>query len=266
MSRGFSDLNSDADALHKLFDAIVAYGSYVRGNGLEGQDSWQIIKKMLYPNLADDYGMCGWDIVSQRKKNVGDCYFFSVGWDIVSQRKKNDDDCKFESLVDIYKYVRDDLGMWGEEDDDEVKGLHNDKPDKGDAWQYYHFQLQMIRIPRLYPCTLRRLIQIAYNVGQYEAVKNNPIYGEDIKEFYHDNNLNKITSYVDIREASDGISEHLKKNGLPKLPEILSSVETKITEFKKDKKEDTQGGGSNLGLDRALCQYHYKKAKYLHLR
>jgi hypothetical protein len=86
-----------------------------------------------------------------------------------------------------------------------MKGGDEDIKDgqKPDKWEHKHFFLQLIRIPLKYQLDLRRLCQIAYNLGQLEAVYNDEIYTKDVKTYYEKNKLEDINSYIDLSSCHD---------------------------------------------------------------
>jgi hypothetical protein len=77
-----------------------------------------------------------------------------------------------------------------------------------------HFLVQLFRLSKLSRdtsssssttppyMTLTKLMQIAYNIGQFEAVRERDddkrIYSTNVREFYIANKLNKMSTYVDI--------------------------------------------------------------------
>ena len=134
-------------------------------------------------------------------------------------------------LREIYDYVHDVLQMKGGDEDISTDGK------KAEKWEHQHFFLQLIRIPLKYPLNLRRLCQIAYNLGQLRAVYKDEIYTEEVKAYYEKNKLQKIESYVDL-------SSCVEKD--------FSDIITKIGEV------DMKGGNFNY-----YAKYLKYKNKYL---
>ena len=81
-------------------------------------------------------------------------------------------------------------------------------------WIYHHFLLQHGRLARK-ECHLNRLLQIAYNAGQFEyCIKNDEgglMYNRDRLQYYVDRNLNNINSYINLCLISFKDSIKIKK-------------------------------------------------------
>jgi hypothetical protein len=159
--------------LQELFITVKNYGLKVRSNGAKGDIAWEKIK----PFLPENTQVCS-----------------NLKW-------KNDritiKDISMACPKEIYEYVHDVLEMRGGDEDINSEG---NKPDK---WEHKHFFLQLIRIPLKYPLDLRRICQIAYNLGQLEAVYKDEIYTKDVKTYYEKNKLEDINSYIDLSSCHD---------------------------------------------------------------
>lgn len=149
--------------INSLFNLVIKYGIMTRKNEYDGLTNWNIIKKYL---------------ISDAK------YEWSILIDIKGKNTNN--------LKEIYNYVHDKLGMRGDENDE-----------KNDKWEPYHFFLQLIRIPLNNECSLQRIMQIAYNIGQYYAESDNEIYTEKIKNYFNKNKLGELHSYSKNIEIND---------------------------------------------------------------
>jgi hypothetical protein len=111
-------------------------------------------------------------------------------------------------------------------------------------WEETHFFFQHSRIPNGTPnANLLKLMQIAYNAGQFAAEKNNNSYSKKKLDYYEKHNLNSYLSYItpaslqkmcselslehpalnEIKNVYDNISEtkmqggYLKHNNLSKI-------------------------------------------------
>lgn len=63
-----------------------------------------------------------------------------------------------------------------------------------------HFLIQQVRIPRTEDPTIKKIIQIALNIGQYRGVNNyTKPFNErkDITQFVDDNNIIQLSKYID---------------------------------------------------------------------
>ena len=94
----------------------------------------------------------------------------------------------------------------------EVLGIIEDEKDalSHEQWEYHHFFLQHVRIPTLNfdQASLMRLMQIAYNAGQYSACLDH--YSAELKKYYIDNKLDCLETYMspdDIVMMDDFVTE-----------------------------------------------------------
>ena len=78
-----------------------------------------------------------------------------------------------------------------------------------------HFFFQHFRIPATtnYKLSIVKLAQVAYNIGQFNAARNDGLYSSELLSFYDENNLGLLSTYISI--------------GLIQEVPILKSVETK---------------------------------------
>ena len=193
--------------MEELFNLIKEYGYLVRSTKLDGLESWKKIKSLLQ---VKENNSCHWNI-SQQNLNI------------------------------MYLHVHNTLNMKGEEDD---PGNKNEDENHGN-WEKSHFFLQLVRIPKISKCELVRVCQIAYNLGQLKAERDDPIYTLEVKEYFKSNKLGSIHIYIDVDCFNDLYKEELK--------EIIFSVTRILKE---------QHGGSETYYKKYL-KY---KTKYLNLQ
>lgn len=143
--------------LIQLWENIEKHGYNIRKNNLDGLNGWNIIKKELIKN----------DVMGKWNKKI----------------------------VGVYGHMKTKLGIKEElcEIDEEDKNIQKK------IWEKHHFYLQHARIPVLNfeEPKLYRLMQIAYNAGQLRALFDDPFYTMTIKEYYINNELGKMSSYMD---------------------------------------------------------------------
>jgi len=102
--------------------------------------------------------------------------------------------------------------MKGEEDDE-----------KNENWEKYHFFLQLIRIPKKNKIDLIRLLQIAYNIGQFYRDRKEGNYNEECLQVFDVNNMQNHSSYtkseVTIEQQSiiDFINKIINETNIPNL-------------------------------------------------
>ncbi len=95
-------------------------------------------------------------------------------------------------------------------------------------WEKHHFYLQHARIPTLNfnDAKLVRLIQIAYNAGQLEALWNDNFYTQKMRDYYDQNNLKNIETYMSedsLIKLNNSITNEMVEN----LEDVISEQEIK---------------------------------------
>jgi hypothetical protein len=77
-----------------------------------------------------------------------------------------------------------------------INGITLDNTMEGD-----HFFIQHFRIPIVskFNLTLLKLLQIAYNAGQFKAQREKNYYNEKIISFYDANKLDKLETYLNLK-------------------------------------------------------------------
>lgn len=212
--------------METLFNKVIEYGKYVRENNLNGLKAWTDIKGLFESQIT------------------------CPQWNIT----RNIEGKKTFNIDEIYLYVYNDLGMRGEDADDDKTTTESHL-----AWEKKHFLLQLIRIIKNIPgneFNFLRLAQIAYNIGQisvYIDSDSDEIYEGKPREFYLSNKLNKIESYVNISSCQiDSV----------KLDELIEKINRKLKELHDLPLPMEQAGGRNDYYNKYL---KYKN-KYLALK
>jgi hypothetical protein len=199
--------------IDKIFQKVIDYGKIVRSSGKDGLEAWNNIK-----NLFDDQLNC-------------------EKWTI--ERIVNDK--VMTNINDIYDYVYNTLDMKGDEYDDKIDH---------ELWEKKHFFLQLIRIIKNNPeFSFRRLMQIAYNIGQLSNyIDNDPLFAGEPKKYFYDNDLYKISAYVDFSKCTAFVTEDVM--------ELNDELENEIIKLSLK-----SGGGNNY-----YEKYIKYKNKYLKLK
>jgi hypothetical protein len=83
-----------------------------------------------------------------------------------------------------------------------------------------HFLIQQVRIPTTEPISLRKIIQIALNIGQWKGSPNYEIY-ENIK--YDNTGLDKINTYITKADIKI-ISAHIDEDKIQKIEDYIKSL------------------------------------------
>jgi len=77
-----------------------------------------------------------------------------------------------------------------------------------------HFAIQQVRIPLTEECTIRKIIQIALNIGQGLALPNNeielPVYFKKIETYISNNTIDTFSSIITIKTYNT-IIQYLNK-------------------------------------------------------
>lgn len=191
----------------EIFKKIIYYGKIVRTGGHDGLKAWENIKGLFTDQLTGT-------------------------WKIA--RYVNGEE--IDNIEDIYNYVHDELGMKGEETDDQSDN---------NLWGKQHFFLQLVRIIKNNPeFSFVRLAQIAYNIGQLSIyIESDELFKpEPIQKYYKENNLDLISSYANLNEY---LIEELERLG--------DQIDAKIQEIET-------GGGVLTGGNN---KYYLKYLKYV---
>ena len=65
-----------------------------------------------------------------------------------------------------------------------------------------HFIIQQVRIPIKEKATIKKIVQIALNIGQYQGTNNNNFYNgvrfNDVNQFLHKNDIIALSKYITI--------------------------------------------------------------------
>jgi hypothetical protein len=79
--------------------------------------------------------------------------------------------------------------------------LSNQKPEQ-------HFLIQLFRIPVMgnYLLPIVKIMQIAYNLGQFQACVNQKKYTQEIVDFYRNNRLFDLNTFIDSEYLDMGVS------------------------------------------------------------
>ena len=80
----------------------------------------------------------------------------------------------------------------------------------------HHFLIQTVRIPKTESPSLRKIIQIALNIGQYLAYNNKTI----IKRI-------NISDYINKKDSNTKLSDILSNKDITKIKNILVKIEVK---------------------------------------
>ena len=147
--------------LKEKFNEIIEYGKKTRSNKENGFDNWQKVKS----SYSDE-------IKHKRSEIIEDLM-------IKANYKYKDNDQKY-SEVTIN-------GI-------NIKNMVDDK-----LVEVNHFLVQLFRIPNLSGNEMSELkiLQVAYNIGQYQAELYNNTYDEAITSFFVENGMSNIETYID---------------------------------------------------------------------
>lgn len=202
--------NIKYNTLLKIWNLVKVYGYHVRSHNLDGLQYWNFLKEHL-------------------KKNK------------IKKEWKTEAISRFNIMTST-------LNFYEHEDDEFFKGNKF-------VWELHHFYLQHSRIPykNADDANFVRLIQIAYNAGQLAVDINNAkyskIYDDNKKNYYVENKLEHIESYMDENVLIE------IENESENLEEIFSEIEKTYYLAK-----DTQSGG----MAYKILKYMYKSNELEH--
>jgi len=156
--------------LQELWNKTMDYGYEVRKSKKDGLESWQPLKKE-YAN------------------------YFIKGYD--EGIPVNESFIKSQ----IMKKIKYQIGLDEKEHTDVMVSIGKETVDNLDK---NHFFVQHFRIPVLEKNKLSvvKVLQIAYNAGQYKAEAEKKNYPTAILEFYDENKLNDIKTFIDSNIAN----------------------------------------------------------------
>lgn len=161
--------------IDQLWEITMKYGFNVRNNNLNGLEYWNKLKNILVQ------------------------YNIELEW--------------IPEAISRYNYMIDEFNIKDIEMNDELKDIMSKDIDtKKLLWEQTHFFLQHSRIPKNNEksCNLIRLMQIAYNAGQFYAERKKNAYSQKITNWYDLSHLRTYISYVtpkSIQIANDKLVE-----------------------------------------------------------
>lgn len=142
--------------------------------------------------------------------------------------------------------------------------------DKKQLWEETHFFFQHSRIPynsRTSGANLLRLMQIAYNAGQYEAEKEKNSYDKEKINYYVNNHLESYISYVtphSVRKMCIELSsEHPALREIADVHDEISAASESKSESKSESSSDAKMTGGDLISFKTKCMKYYNKIKRL---
>lgn len=145
-----------------LWEYMINVGYDVYHNKRNGYDEWQIWKSILSNMKLPNYDNL--DINQNIIKIIKD--------HLIIKNDKNE-------YVDCCFYTK------------QFNICNNEK-------EIYHFFIQMFRISLMsnYRLSLLKLLQIAYNIGQYNAARIKKEYIDDINNFFDEHNLGNLETFI----------------------------------------------------------------------
>jgi hypothetical protein len=190
-----------------LFRTVKKLSSKIYNNKLDRIYYWNEIKKII-PNLP----------------------YCNMSWktEIVFNDGKHS-----SCSTDIYEYVCKTFNIKPNDDEMIVNYISDEKLKEECSF----FFLELINVQRQNDCTLLRICQIAYNLGQYQALYSNysltEYFTAEINNYYTKNQLNNFNSYVYIDNCDDENFTELiiKINNL--IPDQNETYYNKYLKYKK---------------------------------
>jgi hypothetical protein len=156
----------------------------------------EIIEIQKYWNYAKK---CGYDIRKSGKDGRQGWHNLANEFKVISNNSKSFTlNKKIKELIQL-TYVNDELS----EDQINSAVKINEKVYIQNCIEKYHFIVQHMRIPFIvfkttgsYNLPFIKLMQIAYNCGQYKALEEANEYDPEIVNFYNTNKLDQLSTFI----------------------------------------------------------------------
>ena len=196
--------------LEELWLDTIKIGNEVRKKKWDGQKEWQPLKE-----------------------KYGNYYF-----------KKPNDKIK---IKDSFKNIKDKTKYKVKKKDKEhqkVKLVVNGS-ELDNTKEIHHFFIQHFRIPIMgdFELPIIKILQIAYNAGQFEAERENNTYSDEVTNFYDENALGRLDTYVNTEKSIKVKTS--KDKELDKVKELSREwIGGYKTSFRGD---DDEGSGCGCG-------------------
>ncbi len=155
--------------------------------------------------------------------------------------------------------------------DNEKESSWSDEEKK--EWEETHFFFQHSRIPHGTPnANLLKLMQIAYNAGQFTAEKNKKSYSKNKLDYYEEHHLNSYLSYVtpdSIQKMCSELSlEHPALNEIKKEYDDISDMKESNSNYNSSSSSNSSSttnmnGGDLKSLKRKYTKYCNKIKKLI---
>jgi hypothetical protein len=170
--------------IEEIFNLIVDYGCTIR-------------KFILLTEPKDNIGLNAWRMV---KESFSDFRFKTKSGEILSKIKVN------KKLVEkINKLIEDREYNFDADDKDQEKvklTINSIQLDNQVEPEHFFIQHYRILITSNFELSPMKLMQVAYNIGQLKAQNKINKYDDKLMEYYKTNNLNNISTFVDIENIT----------------------------------------------------------------
>jgi hypothetical protein len=177
--------------MNNLFRAVKKLSFYIYNNKLDRVDYWERIKKI-----------------------IPDKPFCNMSWNIDIF---TNDGKKICCLSAVYEYVINTFKI-KPTNDEMIENYLSDEKFNDECGFFF---LELVNIQHKYPCTLLRMCQIAYNLGQYQALYNNNSFNrfftDEINKYYTTNKLNYFYSYVNFDDCNNEDDKQLFSNKISEI-------------------------------------------------
>jgi hypothetical protein len=169
--------------IEEIFNTIIDYGCTVR-------------KFVLLTKPKENIGLNAWRMV---KESFADFKFKTKSGEILSKIKVNKILIeKINKLIETQKYNYDE----SDKDQDKVKlELNSVKLDNQVEIDHFFIQHYRLLVTSNFELSALKLMQVAYNIGQLKAQNKFNKYDDKLMEYYKSNNLNNISTFVDIDDV-----------------------------------------------------------------
>jgi hypothetical protein len=163
--------------LSQLWESVKQYGMIVNLTGQNGLDAWQPLKKVFARQTITDADGTLVNAIPVKQSMI----------DMITANYHANNDLKYpdasEADLADHRYATITIG-----DTTMDNTIDHD-----------HFFLQHMRIPSMsdFKLPLTKILQIAYNAGQLDAVRMRGKYARDVMNFYTTHQMSDIDQYID---------------------------------------------------------------------
>jgi len=180
--------------VEEIFNMIIDYGFTIR-------------KFVLLTTPKDNIGLNAWRMI---KESFSDFKFLTNSGEALSKITVNKKLIELiESLIEEKLYVFDEDDKEQEKVKLTINSIELDNQIDSEHFLIQHYRILVTSNFELSPM---KLMQVAYNIGQLKAQNKIKNYDEKLMDYYKENKLNNVNTFIDIDNLKL-IKESIQQNG-----------------------------------------------------